>query len=348
MPVAGSAYTYKLRDDGRARGLDHRLGPDPRVRGRQHRGRDLLGRSTSASSSWGWASRSPRGWPPTTAPRSSPSRAVAEGATLGPEMSIAYQAWQNHPVIFGVPARRQPPRRPRSPPSSRGCSSAGVKESARFNNAVVVLKVATLLFFIAVGTLYVTPANWTPFLPRRLLRPSGTAPLFIFFAYIGFDAISTAAEECKDPGAGHAAPASSARSSICTVLYVAAAPRAHGNDPLPRGSWVSPTPSPPPSHHVKQDWAAGVIALGAVVAMTAVLLVFQLGQAPHLHGDVARRAPLVVVRQGPPEVPHPPRGHPGDGGVRGLLLRAPPTSTRSFSSRTSGRSSRSCSSASVS
>jgi APA family basic amino acid/polyamine antiporter len=205
------------------------------------------------------------------------SRAAAEGgaASLGPEMSIALQAWQNHPVLFGVPVVVNL--------LAASITAVitwllviGVKESARFNNVVVVLKVATLLFFIAVGTFYVTPAHWTPFFPGGFSGVWHGASL-IFFAYIGFDAISTAAEECRDPGRDM--PRGIIGSLlICTVLYVAAALVLTGMIPFGKLVGVA-DPLAAALAYVKQDWAAGFLALGAVVAMTAVLLVFQLGQA---------------------------------------------------------------------
>lgn len=203
------------------------------------------------------------------------SRAVAAGDSLGPEMSIAYQAWQSHPVLFGVPIVVN-----LLAASITGVITwlliIGVKESARVNNVVVVLKLATLVFFIAVGALYVKPANWTPFFPGGFGGVWHGASL-IFFAYIGFDAISTAAEECRDPGRDM--PRGIIGSLvICTVLYVAAALVLTGMIPFAKLVGVA-DPLAAALAYVKQDWAAGFLALGAVVAMTAVLLVFQLGQA---------------------------------------------------------------------
>ena len=74
----------------------------------------------------------------------------------------------------------------------------GVKESARINTAMVVLKVAILLFFIIAGAIYVRPENWQPFAPNGWTG-IGAGAAIIFFAYIGFDAVSTAAEECRNP-----------------------------------------------------------------------------------------------------------------------------------------------------
>jgi APA family basic amino acid/polyamine antiporter len=204
------------------------------------------------------------------------AKAVADSgvAGLGPEMSVAYQAFQSHPVLFGVPVVFNL--------LSVTITAAitwllviGIKESARFNNVVVVLKVATLLFFIVVGAFHVNAANWHPFFPGGFAGVWRGASL-IFFAYIGFDAISTAAEECKDPGRDM--PRGIIGSLlICTVLYVAAGLVLTGMIPFQKLVGVA-DPLAAALSYVNQGWAAGVLAFGAVVAMTAVLLVFQLGQ----------------------------------------------------------------------
>jgi APA family basic amino acid/polyamine antiporter len=204
------------------------------------------------------------------------AKAVADAgvASLGPEMSIAYQASLNHPVIWGIPIVCNL--------LAAAITAAitwllvvGVKESARFNNVVVVLKVITLLFFIAVGSFHVNQAHWVPFFPGGFPGVWRGASL-IFFAYIGFDAISTAAEECKDPGRDM--PRGIIWSlAICTVLYVAAGLVLTGMVPYQKLVGVA-DPLAMALSYVNQGWAAGVLAFGAVVAMTAVLLVFQLGQ----------------------------------------------------------------------
>ena len=94
----------------------------------------------------------------------------------------------------------------------------GIKESVRFNNTVVVLKLATLLFSPAVGAYHVNRANWHPFFPGGFSCVRRGASL-IFFAYIGFDAISTTAEECKDPRTDMPRGIIGAL-LICTALYV--------------------------------------------------------------------------------------------------------------------------------
>jgi APA family basic amino acid/polyamine antiporter len=204
------------------------------------------------------------------------AKSVAESgiSSLGPEASIAYQAHLYHPVILGVPVV---------------CNILaivitalitwllviGVKESARFNNVIVVLKLITIIFFISVGAAYVKPANWHPFFPGGI-KGVWTGASLIFFAYIGFDAISTAAEECKDP-ARDMPRGIIASLLICTVLYIAAAMILTGMIPFTKLTGVA-DPLAAALHYAQQDWAAGLLAFGAVVAMTAVLLVFQLGQ----------------------------------------------------------------------
>ena len=152
----------------------------------------------------------------------------------------------------------------------------GIKESARFNTGMVVVKLVILLFFIVVGATYVKPAHWHPFAPNGWTG-IGTGAALIFFAYIGFDAVSTAAEECKNPQKDM--PIGMIGSlAICTVLYVAASLVLTGMVSLDaiRGS---DEPLAKAFSLIGINWAAGVVAFGAVVATTAVLLVFQYGQA---------------------------------------------------------------------
>jgi APA family basic amino acid/polyamine antiporter len=204
------------------------------------------------------------------------AKAAAESgaASLSPETALAYQAHLTHPTLAGIPVVFNL--------LAVGITALitwilviGVKESARFNNVVVVLKLATLLFFISVGAFWVKPEHWTPFFPGGF-HGVWTGASLIFFAYIGFDAISTAAEECKDPGRDM--PRGILASlGICTVLYVAAALVLTGM--IPYGKLVGVAdPLAAGFAFVHQDWAAGLLAFGAVVALTSVLLVFQLGQ----------------------------------------------------------------------
>jgi APA family basic amino acid/polyamine antiporter len=200
--------------------------------------------------------------------------AASGAASLGPEATIAYQAFQSHPTLFGIPI-------------VFNLLSVfitafitwilviGIKESARFNNVIVVLKVITLLFFIGVGALYVKPANWHPFFPGGI-HGVWTGASLIFFAYIGFDAVSTAAEECKNPERDM--PRGIIGSLVvCTILYIVSAAVLTGMIPYTKIAGTA-DPLAAALHYVQQDWAAGLLAFGAVIAMTAVLLVFQLGQ----------------------------------------------------------------------
>lgn len=150
----------------------------------------------------------------------------------------------------------------------------GMKESRNASNIMVVVKVCIVLLVIAVGVFYVDTANWDPFVPNGV---SGVLKgvSAVFFAYIGFDAISTTAEECKDPQRDLPRGMMWAI-IICTVLYIAIALVLTGmvnysllnvGDPL---AFVF--------EKLDLKWMSGIIAVSAVVAMASVLLVFQMGQ----------------------------------------------------------------------
>ncbi len=159
----------------------------------------------------------------------------------------------------------------------------GIKESSMFNSVMVVIKLVVLLFFIAVGAFYVKPENWVPFAPNGW-QPIMTSAAVIFFAYIGFDAISTAAEETRNPQR-NLPIAMIASLAVCTVLYVAVAAVLTGI--IPYHLLNVPEPLSLAFTYLKMDWAAGIVAFGAVIATTAVLLVFQLGQ-PRIFFSMSR------------------------------------------------------------
>jgi APA family basic amino acid/polyamine antiporter len=150
----------------------------------------------------------------------------------------------------------------------------GVRESARLNAAMVLFKLVLVVGFVGVGAAYVQPAHWHPFAPHGF-RGVWTGASLAFFSYIGFDAVSTLAEETRRPQRD--LPRGMLWSlGICTVLYVAVAAVMTGlvpsselaaGDPLSRALRVAGL-----------DHLATAMSLGAVVAVTAVLLVFQLGQ----------------------------------------------------------------------
>lgn len=159
----------------------------------------------------------------------------------------------------------------------------GIRESARFNTTMVVLKLAVVLFFLVIGAFYVKPANWTPFAPHGL-KGIWSAAAIIFFAYIGFDAISTAAEEARNPQRDM--PIGIIASLIvCTLLYVAVAVVLTGMADWKTLGTAEPLASAFESLNLR--WAPGVIAVGALLANTSVLIAFQLGQ-PRIFFSMAR------------------------------------------------------------
>ena len=159
----------------------------------------------------------------------------------------------------------------------------GIRESAAMNTAIVILKVGIVLLFIFAGIWYVKPANWTPFLPANtgefghygwsgVLRGSA----LVFFAYIGFDAVSTAAQETRNPKRD--LPIGILASlSICTVLYILVSgvltglvPYTELGVPHPISVGIQATPFP---------WLGWIVDLGAVLGLGSVILVMLLGQS---------------------------------------------------------------------
>jgi basic amino acid/polyamine antiporter, APA family len=159
----------------------------------------------------------------------------------------------------------------------------GIKESARVNSIMVVLKIALVIGFIIVGAYWVKPAHWHPFAPHGW-KGVMTGASIIFFAYIGFDAISTTAEEAKNPQRD--LPIGMIASlAICTVLYVAVTVVLTGMVPSSELGVADPLALALQKAGLTR--LSGIFSLGAVIAMTAVLLVFQLGQ-PRIFMSMAR------------------------------------------------------------
>lgn len=194
---------------------------------------------------------------------------------LNPSIIEAYSAWTNAPQLAGFPVIADVP--------ALGIVILitalvyiGIRESKTASNIMVALKLGIIFLVIIVGAFYVNTANWLPFMPNGFGGVmAGVAA--VFFAYIGFDALSTTAEECKDPY--KTLPRGMIYSLvICTVLYVVLALVLTGmvsykllnvGDPLafafgPQGANI--------------PWISGIIAVSAIIAMATVLLVFQLGQ----------------------------------------------------------------------
>ncbi|MFC0609663.1 MULTISPECIES: amino acid permease [Rufibacter] len=150
----------------------------------------------------------------------------------------------------------------------------GIKESKNASNLLVVLKMIVVLVVIAVGIFYVNPANWSPFAPNGVGGVlKGVSA--VFFAYIGFDAISTTAEECKNPQRDLPRAMIYAL-IICTVLYVIITLVLTGM--VPYTELAVGDPLAYVFTKVGVDWLAGVVAVSAIFAMASVLLVFQIGQ----------------------------------------------------------------------
>src|SRR3989449_1846789 len=160
----------------------------------------------------------------------------------------------------------------------------GIKESATVNNFIVALKLTVVALFIVAGAFYINPANWHPFIPPNqgefgkfgfsgVLRGAG----LIFFAYIGFDAVSTAAQEAKNPQKDM--PKGILGSlAICTVLYILVSSILTGIMPYtkldvshPVGFAVDSIPG--------LRWMGWMINLGAVLGLASVILVMLLGQS---------------------------------------------------------------------
>jgi APA family basic amino acid/polyamine antiporter len=171
----------------------------------------------------------------------------------------------------------------------------GIRESATFNAAMVILKVAIVIFVIAVGAFYVNTANWHPFAPygytginffgKTLFgqADAGGQPLgmlagaaIIFFAYIGFDSVSTHSEEARRPERDVPA-AIIASLLICTVLYMGVGAVLTGMIPYTRININAPVSDA--FRQVGLTWAQFIISFGALVGITSVVLVTMLSQA---------------------------------------------------------------------
>jgi basic amino acid/polyamine antiporter, APA family len=151
----------------------------------------------------------------------------------------------------------------------------GIKESANFNAAMVILKLGVVLFVIGFGAQYVDTANWSPFLPFGIAGVlKGSA--YIFFAYIGFDSVSTHAEEARNPQRD--VPIGIMVSlGLCTVLYIAVALVLTGMVPYAEINIDAPVSAAFDRHGLKV--AVFIVSLGAVAGITSVLLVMLLSQA---------------------------------------------------------------------
>ncbi len=159
----------------------------------------------------------------------------------------------------------------------------GIKESAKFNSTIVVIKVAVVLFVLALGAKYVNHGNWGhdwhTFAPYGF-SGIGAGAAYIFFAYIGFDAVSTTAQEAKNPQRD--LPIGIIASlTICTLLYIGIAAVLTGMVP-----WQSINIEAPIARAFADrnlGWASDIITLGALAGLTSVMLVMLLGQTRVLY-----------------------------------------------------------------
>ncbi len=150
----------------------------------------------------------------------------------------------------------------------------GIKESARATCLIVLVKLAVIAFFIVTGLTSIEPDNWTPFAPGGF-QGIGAAAALVFFAYIGFDAVSTTAEESQHPQRD--LPVGIFASlGICTLLYVAVAAVLTGLIPSPQIDIHAPVAEA--LRKVGFTWGAALVAIGAVAGITSVLVVMMLGQ----------------------------------------------------------------------
>jgi APA family basic amino acid/polyamine antiporter len=165
----------------------------------------------------------------------------------------------------------------------------GIKESANVNNVIVVVKVAVVLIFIAGAAHAVNPANWHPFMPPQTIGPDGlpvrgafgwsgvmTGAGVVFFAYIGFDAVSTAAQEARNPQKDM--PIGIIGSLlICTLLYIIVAAIATGV--MSYTELNVPDPIAVVADRAGLGWISTFIKMGAIAGLSSVVLVMLLGQS---------------------------------------------------------------------
>ena len=199
----------------------------------------------------------------------------AKDAVVSCSQIDAFTAWTTAPQLGGLPVIADLP--------ALGIVFVitalvyiGIRESKTASNIMVAVKLAVIMLVIILGAFYVKTANWSPFMPNGFSGVmSGVAA--VFFAYIGFDALSTTAEECKDPY--KTLPRGMIYSLlICTVLYVVLALVLTGMVSYTKLNVGDPLAFVFGPEGVNIPWVSGVIAVSAIVAIATVLLVFQLGQ----------------------------------------------------------------------
>lgn len=150
----------------------------------------------------------------------------------------------------------------------------GTRESANLNKILVAIKLACIAIFLFLATPHINPLNWQPFLPYGWSGVSAGAAI-VFFAYIGFDTVSTAVEECKNPNRD--IPIGIVGSLIvCTILYIAVAAVLTGV--VPYSSLNNSEPVAYALRAIGLNFGSALVAIGAICGITTVLLVFMYGQ----------------------------------------------------------------------
>lgn len=201
------------------------------------------------------------------------NEAIRIGSAVTPQVQSAIDTWNNAPLLGSM-------RLMINLPAFiiviliTMLAYIGIRESKKSTNFMVMFKVAVIIFVIILGFFYVDTNNWTPFMPNGFGGVLAGVSA-VFYAYIGFDAISTTAEECKDPQRD--LPKGMINSlMICTILYILIALVLTG---MVRYSELDvPDPLAYVFDRLDLKWISYIISISAVIATTSVLLVFQLGQ----------------------------------------------------------------------
>ena len=272
-PDRGQRLHLFVRDARRNLCLDHRLGPDSRIRGQQHRRRGGLRRL--------YRKRNLR-----PSASSCPTSGRAPSGPSG-QWTGAYFNLPGFLIVFILTL----------------LLVRGVKESAETNNIMVAVKIGAILTFLVVGGMLVKPANWTPFAPSGFAGIV-TGGAIVFFTYIGFDSVSTAAEESRNPQKD--LPFGIIMSLIvCTLLYVGVAVVLLGM--MKYTTFVSGEAAEAPVAYAMKylgvhPFFRSVIVIGALTGHDLVAARLSVRPGPHLVRHVARRPAAETVLRRAPEI----------------------------------------------
>jgi APA family basic amino acid/polyamine antiporter len=201
------------------------------------------------------------------------TKLITEGSVIDPAIAERSAAWTSAPQLFGIHLIMDLPAL-LIVSLITYIVFIGIKESRTASNVMVIIKLAVIFLVIVLGAYYAHPGNWSPFTPNGI---SGVLKgvSAVFFAYIGFDAISTTAEECKNPQRD--LPRGMIYSLIiCTILYVLLALVLTGMVNYKQLNVGDPLAMIFEARGMK--WISGIVAVSAIIATASVLLIFQLGQ----------------------------------------------------------------------